>query len=194
LVGDRPFFFWRAWGIWIGEKKNGPTFQKCCPHRCWGHSRERRVTPMPTYGYGYRVLDWISCAHADQRRLGSARCHVVHDSRQRAHGKKLAMLRTTWANTKDEIRQGLCGKPLTLPQLRPKYGSVTAMQCRVLQRHPITQGLNQARHPGGSPKFLADGSPALVKKIRLIDDSNQSQHNDILLCCSKPIVRVGLRT
>ena len=112
---------------------------------------------------------------------------VVHDSRQRARGKHLDMLRTAWANTKDEIRQGLCGKPLTLAQLRQKYGSGTAMQCRVLQRHPIAQGLKQDKHADGSLQFLADGSPALVEKIRLIDDSKRSQHNDILMRCSETI-------
>ena len=112
---------------------------------------------------------------------------TVNEGRQRANGKRLAMLRTAWANTKDEIRQGFCGKPLTLAQLRQKYGSGAAMRCRVLQRHPIQQGLKQARHPDGSPKFCADGSPVLVEKIRLIDDSKRSQHNDILMRCSETI-------
>ena len=77
----------------------------------WGHSRQRRVTPMPPtatdveFWTGYHALMQTNDAWAQHV------ANVVHDSRQRAHGKKLAMLRTTWANTKDEIRQGLCGKP-----------------------------------------------------------------------------------
>ena len=64
----------------------------------------------------------------------------VADRATSSRGKALGLLRASWELTKAEISAGFCGKPMTLAQLRAKYGSGPRMECRPIQRHGIVQG------------------------------------------------------
>ena len=70
---------------------------------------------------------------------------------------------------------------MTLAQLRAKYGSGPRMACRPIQRHGIVQGQKQQRGPDGLPMFHPNGTPVIVDKIRLVDDSRRSLHNSHLI-------------
>ena len=98
-----------------------------------------------------------------------------------SRGKALGLLRTSWELTKTDISAGFCGKPMTLAQLRAKYGSGPRMACRPIQRHGIVQGQKQQRGPDGVLMFHPNGAPVNVDKIRLVDDSRRSLHNSHLI-------------
>jgi len=89
--------------------------------------------------------------------------------------------RASWELTKADISAGFCGKPMTLAQLRAKYGSGPRMACRPTQRHGIVQGQKQQRGPDCLPMFHPNGAPVTVDKIRLVDDSRRSLHNSHLI-------------
>ncbi len=98
-----------------------------------------------------------------------------------SRGKALGLLRASWELTKTDISAGFCGKPMTLAQLRAKYGSGPRMVCRPIQRHGIVQGQKQQRGPDGALMFHPNGTPVNVAKIRLVDDSRRSLHNSHLI-------------
>ena len=98
-----------------------------------------------------------------------------------SRGKALGLLRASWELTKTDISAGFCGKPMTLAQLRAKYGSGPRMVCRPIQRHGIVQGQKQQRGPDGVLMFHPNGAPVNVAKIRLVDDSRRSLHNSHLI-------------
>jgi hypothetical protein len=60
-----------------------------------------------------------------------------------SRGKTLGLLRASWELNKADISAGFCGPPMTLAQLRAKYGSGPRMACRPIQRHGIVQGQKQ---------------------------------------------------
>ena len=93
----------------------------------------------------------------------------------------VSCVRASWELTKADISAGFCGKPMTLAQLRAKYGSGPRMACRPIQRHGIVQGQKQQRGPDGSLMFHPNGAPVNVDKIRLVDDSHRSLHNSHLI-------------
>jgi hypothetical protein len=98
-----------------------------------------------------------------------------------SRGKALGLLRVSWELTKADISAGFCGKPMTLAQLRAKYGSGPRMACRPTQRHGIVQGQKQQRGPDCLPMFHPNGAPVTADKIRLVYDSRRSLHNSHLI-------------
>ena len=60
-----------------------------------------------------------------------------------SRGKALGLLRASWELTKADISDGFCGTPMTLAQLRAKYGSGPRMAYLPIQRHGIVQGQKQ---------------------------------------------------
>jgi len=106
----------------------------------------------------------------------------VEAEAHKAKGKQLLLLQDTWELTqRQEIAKGFAGKPMTLVQLQTRYRSTAGvLTCRPLRRHGVKQGQKQA---GGAPAFKPDGSPRMVDKIRLIDDSKRSSHNSTLIRC-----------
>jgi hypothetical protein len=105
----------------------------------------------------------------------------VADQARSAPRKRLALLRQSWELTKADIRSGFCGKPMTLAQLRAKYGSGANMACRPIQRHGVVQGKKPKCDDHGQPLTQPDGRPVMVDKIRLCDDSRRSLHNTHLI-------------
>ena len=112
----------------------------------------------------------------------------VQQEADNAKGKQLRLLRDTWELTQQEIAKGFAGQPMTLAQLQTRYrSSAGSLTCRPLRRHGVKQGQKQAKDAGGAPVFNADGSPRMVDKIRLIDDSKRSFHNSTLIRCCETI-------
>jgi len=69
---------------------------------------------------------------------------------------------------------------MSLTQLRTKYGRGVNMRCRVLRRHGVRQGQKQKKDASGSNITQSDGSPLMVDKMRMIDDSKRSLSNSML--------------
>jgi hypothetical protein len=90
-------------------------------------------------------------------------------------------LARSWELTKADISAGFCGKPMTLAQLRVKYGSGPRMACLPIQLHGIVQGQKQQRGPDCLPMFHPNGAPVTADKIRFVDDSHRSWHNSHLI-------------
>lgn len=74
-------------------------------------------------------------------------------------------------------------------QLRNKHGRGVNMRCRVLRRHGVIQGTKQEKVASGSESNLtnSNGSPLMVAKIRMIDDSKRSLSNSMLHRCCESI-------
>lgn len=119
--------------------------------------------------------------------------HQVSKHAQAAsrNAKRLGLLRQAWALTKADMQAGFCGKPMTLAELRAKYGTGDHMRCRPIQRHGILQGKKQQRDAQGRAVVHPDGSPVLVDKIRLIDDSRRSLHNSHLMRTCETVAPCG---
>ena len=82
---------------------------------------------------------------------------------------------------------GFTCKGMTLTQLRAKYGQGGSMTCRVLRRHGVRQGQKHSKCSQGNLEYQTNGTPVMVDKIRLIDDSKRSLSNSCLMRCCETI-------
>ena len=129
-------------------------------------------------------LDSFWQQHAQTMRSNGSWAHSV--ARDVAHhgasatGKRKSMLQQVWSLTEAEVAKGTSGPGMTLKALEAKYGQGAAMRCRVIARHGVHQGFKQARDHAGRLLFNSDGSPQMVDKIRLIDDSKRNLANSHL--------------
>ena len=131
--------------------------------------------PEDVFWCGYRET------MRDNDRWSAQLARQVGERAQSAKRAQLNLLQRSWELTKADIKTGVCGKPMTLAQLRAKYGSGAHMRCRPIQRHGIVQGQTQRREADGSLAFHPDGRPVMTEKIRLCDDSRRSLHNSHLI-------------
>ena len=97
-----------------------------------------------------------------------------------AKGKRRSLLEKVWSLTEAEVAAGTSARGMTLKALETKYGKGAAMRCRVITRHGVHQGMKPARDKAGNALLNADGSPQMVDKIRLIDDSKRNLANSHL--------------
>jgi hypothetical protein len=90
------------------------------------------------------------------------------------------LLREVWQLTKNEIKDGFAGTPMTLHELRAQYGQGEQMTCRVISCLGVNNVFHQARGPDGNLFTHANGSPILEDKIMLIDDCKRRKNNESL--------------
>jgi hypothetical protein len=113
--------------------------------------------------------------------------HDVSCQAKAASGTHLKLLKQTWQLTEAEVQAGYSGAGMSLTQLRTKYGRGVDMRCRVLRRHGVRQGQKQKKDASGNNITQSDGSPLMVDKIRMIDDSKRSLSNSMLQRCCETI-------
>ena len=80
-----------------------------------------------------------------------------------------------------EVKAGTCEPGLTFKQLENRFGKGQHMRCRVIPRYGERQGQKPDVDSSGIPLLQEDGSPVMVDKIRLIDDSKRNSANDKLM-------------
>jgi hypothetical protein len=132
---------------------------------------------------------WLNHA-ATMRTNDSWADNLAHDvscQAKAASGTHLKLLKQTWQLTEAEVQAGYSGAGMSLTQLRTKYGRGVDMRCRVLRRHGVRQGQKQKKDASGNNITQSDGSPLMVDKIRMIDDSKRSLSNSMLQRCCETI-------